>query len=341
MPGDPGSLSEAHEILTRHTAAENPTSTISSVEVADTIAPSDINEVFPDASSDSASSVEWLKTVTNKQCFPADATAIGDVGEGWQYSQRRQAQEILPFLLLGPKEAAKDEAFLKQAKITMVMAVRDASTINIKLLQPLVAERLGLECVKIEFTADRVISKFPTTIAAINRHLKERWTVQYQANAQRAQVREKLDMSLPAKILVYDLDGNGPAALVVGAYIAAAYGAKAWEATFIVQSRRFCVNAQHLHAYMLRWQTIVEAKKQIRQASTPAQGDQTASTRKRSLEAESDDDDGDWTTAGMERLGVGNEDRAHERTYDKEPRKIAAPFADREDEHNEEDYEMA
>ena len=43
----------------------------------------------------------------------------------WQYEQRHQAQQILPFLYLGPVAAARDVDFLQRSGITMVLAVRN------------------------------------------------------------------------------------------------------------------------------------------------------------------------------------------------------------------------
>ena len=43
----------------------------------------------------------------------------------WKYEQRHQAQQILPFLFLGPVAAARDVAFLQRSGITMVLAVRN------------------------------------------------------------------------------------------------------------------------------------------------------------------------------------------------------------------------
>ena len=43
----------------------------------------------------------------------------------WKYEQRHQAQQILPFLFLGPVASARDVAFLQRSGITMVLAVRN------------------------------------------------------------------------------------------------------------------------------------------------------------------------------------------------------------------------
>lgn len=43
----------------------------------------------------------------------------------WKYEQRHQAQQILPFLFLGPVTAARDVGFLQSSGITMVLCVRN------------------------------------------------------------------------------------------------------------------------------------------------------------------------------------------------------------------------
>ncbi|KAJ3558901.1 hypothetical protein NM688_g653 [Phlebia brevispora] len=47
-------------------------------------------------------------------------------GEEWTYEMRRQCQEILPGLLLGPLQASKSIDTLREKKITHILCIRDA-----------------------------------------------------------------------------------------------------------------------------------------------------------------------------------------------------------------------
>ncbi|KAF7797392.1 hypothetical protein EIP86_008587 [Pleurotus ostreatoroseus] len=47
-------------------------------------------------------------------------------GEEWTYEMRRQCQEILPGLLLGPLQASKSIETLKEHRITHILCIRDA-----------------------------------------------------------------------------------------------------------------------------------------------------------------------------------------------------------------------
>lgn len=47
-------------------------------------------------------------------------------GEEWTYEMRRQCQEILPGLLLGPLQASKDLSTLQSLGVTHIVCIRDA-----------------------------------------------------------------------------------------------------------------------------------------------------------------------------------------------------------------------
>lgn len=92
----------------------------------------------------------------------------------WDFDMRRQAQQIIPNIYLGPLTAAKDRAFLRQEGITMLMAVRStqmtmySSMLNMKK----VAAEEGIVSTAIDIDGSQSpLSKFQSAIVAINDHL--------------------------------------------------------------------------------------------------------------------------------------------------------------------------
>lgn len=92
----------------------------------------------------------------------------------WDFSMRRQAQQIIPTIYLGPLAAAKDRAFLRKEGITMLMAVRStqmtmySSMLNLKN----VAAEESIVSVAIDIDgAQSPLPMFESAIVAINDHL--------------------------------------------------------------------------------------------------------------------------------------------------------------------------
>ena len=282
--------------------------------------------VIPNASHDSISNITWLKMVTNNNCYAPQVEANPDPSDpppDWTYAKRRQAQALTPFIFLGPANVAKDEEFLKSKGITMVLVVKDPKVLPGALLESRTAERLGIEVQKINFDTDKLVAKFEEAVEVINTHLAHQYVKQQRSNHQLIANRQEPDTSLPARVLVYDLTGTEASATIVGAYLVAMYGCKAWECTFLIHSKRFCVNAQFVQEYMIRWHDLVEARKQIRMAQTQVPGSvptPPAARQKRAMDVDEELDD-------FARFGVdtsnGNGDASGRR-------QILAPFADRD-----------
>lgn len=53
-----------------------------------------------------------------------DVAKYGEPENNWQYSDRRKAQPIAPFIFLGPLSAAKDINFLSDTGMTMILSLR-------------------------------------------------------------------------------------------------------------------------------------------------------------------------------------------------------------------------
>lgn len=165
----------------------------------------------------------------------------------WKYEGRRAAHPILDFLLLGPIRLMRDETYIRNEGITMVLAVLDsrmAATFNAHKKR---ADALGIAADKV-FVDSKVdvISKFETAIRIINDHLLAIY------RAQAVQVGTGIDDGQMAidrsadfrrgKVLVCCETGNDRSVIVCAAYLMAIYGLTHVQAIQFVTLQRFSVN---------------------------------------------------------------------------------------------------
>jgi len=150
-------------------------------------------------------------------------------GVEWDYTERRKAQRILPFLFLGPSEVAKNVEFVRSQGITMMLAVRNKRAVSIhkKLLDPTrFASSEGIETFTLDVdSATDMMAELSQTIKTINNHLEESLRL----------------VKMSGKVLVFCESGNERSAAVVAAYVMAVYGLSAVEALQFVQTQRFCL----------------------------------------------------------------------------------------------------
>ena len=187
----------------------------------------------------------------------------------WKYEERRKAQEILPFLYLGPAAAARDRNYLKNSGITMVLGVRDAglSALQASLLEPKAPKELGLEMAVVELGGNHaLIPAFKRAFESINGHLAPRfqsWTIPMTAS----QVSQpEFTVPIPGKVLAFCESGNERSAALVAAYIMAMYSLDLVRALQIVQSQRFCVSVDDNMRHILRaFQDVLNAHRDVGQ----------------------------------------------------------------------------
>ncbi|KAL8669603.1 MAG: hypothetical protein Q9168_005811 [Polycauliona sp. 1 TL-2023] len=143
----------------------------------------------------------------------------------WKYEARRDAQEILPFLFLGPISAARDPSFLSQQGVTMLLAVRDIKVVSARLLGSKAALELDIPCATVDTSGNQeLIGQFPRGIDIINSHMSD--------------VRES---TAPRKVLVFCETGNERSAAMVVAYLMAMYSMDFVKAIQLVHAQRFSV----------------------------------------------------------------------------------------------------
>ena len=208
---------------------------------------------------------DFLKTVTY------DNFAARDHVLDWKYEERRTAQEILPFLFLGPVAAASDRVWLQEHGVTMVLAIRDTLTAQAMLLAPRVPKELGIPLVNIDIKGSpQLIAAFPRAIAAINAHLSERYEAS-QSQYQPTQQSQTAVPRVPGRVLVFCESGNERSAALVAAYIMAMYSINMVSAIQIVQSQRFCICMDDSLKWALQsYQDILAAKRDVASAANQA-----------------------------------------------------------------------
>jgi len=152
----------------------------------------------------------------------------------WTYEMRREMQEILPGVFLGPYGSAKDRNELMNKGITHVLIVR--STLE-RRLDPKFPAELKYQIVEVpEGPTENLILYFPECNACIQQAINE-----------------------GGKILVHCNAGLSRSAAVVVAYVMESLRMPFTEAIQHVQSRRCCIHiSEALHNQLREFETIYQ-----------------------------------------------------------------------------------
>ncbi|KAL8766190.1 MAG: hypothetical protein Q9209_006955 [Squamulea sp. 1 TL-2023] len=204
---------------------------------------------------------DFLKIVTYGDIFATNPTVH------WKYESRRNAQQVLPFLFLGPITAARDVNFLQSQGITMLLAVRDIKSVHAKILGSKVALELGIPCSTVDTSSSQeLIAAFPRGIAAINTHLSNMY--------KQSQTNSETDMAgSPGKVLVFCESGNERSAAMVVAYLMAMYSMNHIKAIQLVHNQRFSVAFDDSMKHLLKtYDHILQAKRDVLQSGQQSEG---------------------------------------------------------------------
>lgn len=172
----------------------------------------------------------------------------------WTYAQRRAAQQILPFLYLGPASIARDKDFVRNEGITLLLSIRDKRSAIARLLSGAkVAEELGIQADAVDIESEQeLISRYPSIIRGINQHLL-------------SGVSARPD--LPPRVLVFCESGNGRSASVVIAYIMSMMNLDMASAMWAVHHRRFCIDVdESMQTLLQSYDAILDAKREVAKA---------------------------------------------------------------------------
>jgi serine/threonine/tyrosine-interacting protein len=180
-----------------------------------------------------------------------DTTGIKWAVNNWEYSKRRQAQPILPFLYLGPINMAKDRAFLADQDISLVLGIQLNTRFGELQAQAVsrVAGQLGIEKAWIDVRDNQSLShEIPTAINIINAHL---------VNMHR--------QGRLGKVLVFCESGNDRSAAVVAGYLIATFSdVDVVKALQICGARRFCCTfTDDLKHLLNSFEQITRAKRSV------------------------------------------------------------------------------
>ena len=178
----------------------------------------------------------------------------------WHYEMRRSAQQILPFLYLGPFTCLKDSSFMRREGINLLLAVRNKQPAMQRLISgEKVAAELGIEAASID-VADygELIPAFSSAIRCINDHISTGIT--------------SAPTPVQRKVFVFCESGNDRSASVVVAYLMVMLNLDVSSAISKVQYRRFSVNFEmEMKNKLSSFESILGAKRDVVRAGRDVQ----------------------------------------------------------------------
>lgn len=255
---------------------------------------------------------EFLKTVST------DSIIRDNNYKDWKYEQRRTAQEVLPFLWLGPVAAARDTNFLQSHQITMVLAIRNIQSGDTIRLRSKAALQLGIESKEIDVAGNHeLISALLSGIEIINTHVSD---LRKKRQAETS-FPPNTGVSPPGKVLVYCESGNELSAILVAAYLMAIYSIDLVKAVQVIQAQRFCAPFDDASKFLLRtFGDILQAQRDSLLATTEAPHKGTKGDRTHSMAIKAK-----GSKRNLDKMYNGEEDGEMDIEWD-ETRKGYAPF---------------
>ncbi|KAH9942911.1 protein-tyrosine phosphatase-like protein [Amylocystis lapponica] len=207
----------------------------------------------------------------------------GDVE--WTYEMRRQCQEILPNLLLGPLQASKSLQTLQSLGVTHIVCIRDAK--EGFAVRPRFPEHFQYMVLDVEDTEEQnLIRLFP-------------------------QAKQFIDAAITqgGRVLVHCNGGISLSPAFVVMYVMQHYQLSWEDALHLVQNRRYCISPNGGFMTQIKeYESIYKATIAI--AAFPPQQRVVSSRRKR--EADDDDDDENERLEERKRVYRDDEDDAME-----------------------------
>lgn len=176
----------------------------------------------------------------------------------WEYTQKGRAQEIVPFLFLGPMAVARDVKFVESNGITMLLAIRDGrgAITNPKIMNPALwksGQNIEATTFDVMNEAD-LIRRFRLVIKKMNDHL--------MSKTERRPVTQ-FDQ-IGGKIMVFCEAGDTRSAAVVVLYFMVVFGLSARSAIQAVQTRRFGINVNGEMSRMIHsFEDIMQAERAV------------------------------------------------------------------------------
>ncbi|KAK6853461.1 dual specificity phosphatase [Apiospora arundinis] len=228
-----------------------------------------------------------------------------DITSAWKYNERRSAQAILDCLYLGPSNVARDLDWLTKNGITMLLAVRDSSMVQARLMfVDGIAQQLGIQADYVDVSGHTgMIRSLPEAVRKINNHLLDvyhRQAVPAAAGqaAEGSMLINRQDFKR-GKVLVFCETGNERSPIVVIAYMMAVLGMSMVRACQFIHYRRFCVSLTDEAKFLLQtYEGLLEARRTVNQYQH-AMGTTSVSPRpklRRTADEMDEDDEQDSNT---------------------------------------------
>ncbi|KAH8125037.1 hypothetical protein FP744_10004897 [Trichoderma asperellum] len=175
---------------------------------------------------------------------------------GWPYELRREAQPVLDFLYLGPSSVIRNDEFLQQAAISLMIIVRNARAPRDYPSARAASERLGISLVYIDVDPDNLVPSFYEMVQQVNSHL-------LVVNGSQGSGTEDAPNCFRrplGKILVSCDTGNDLSPTLAAAYLMLMYGLSMESGFAFVILQRFCCafDGKSKQA-LLTWQGLIEA----------------------------------------------------------------------------------
>ncbi|KAI9306680.1 protein-tyrosine phosphatase-like protein [Cunninghamella echinulata] len=175
----------------------------------------------------------------DRECF--SNSAIKSPIDDWHYEMRREMQEILPGLYLGPLSVCRDKDYLRNFGITHILCILDTNELNLFKRTLEMTTNFNSHIIQIaDNQYQLLISHFPIG----NKFIKQ-----------------ALDQG--GKVLVCCNGGMSRSPCFAIAYIMETFQMDAREAYHFVQSKRLCINPNDSFKSQLRVVIIIIRKYRI------------------------------------------------------------------------------
>ncbi|WWC89341.1 uncharacterized protein L201_004262 [Kwoniella dendrophila CBS 6074] len=195
-----------------------------------------------------------------------DAGPMGGGNNEWRYEMRREAQQIIPGLYLGPFQSSTNLTRMKTMGITHVLCIRDRKESS--LIYPRFPTEFRYMTLDISDNTDQnLIMIFPKC---------------------RDFIEEALSMG--GIVLAHCNGGIALSPAIVVGYLMWKYSWTADHALAFVQSKRYCVSTMSFQNQFKEYEPIQMAQKMVQQAGFNAR---VGNGHKRQVSDEDDDDEDD------------------------------------------------
>lgn len=192
---------------------------------------------------------------------------LESIASKWEFDKRRNAQAILPYLFLGPSTAMRDSAFLDDAGITFLLAVRSSYAVQShpNYLNP-ATYSTAVNRQTATFDLDHpfdFITRIKPAIRLLVDHLEANTTTPITS----------ID-DVRARVLVCCESGNDRSATFVVAFLMLVYGFDNSTAIQLVHSQRFSISLNDGMRRMLGdFNDLLAAERQVAQTHSATKHD--------------------------------------------------------------------